>query len=407
MKKQRIGTKNFSSRRDCLKKLSFLAFTGLMTPRAFALGQSKVPDWVVYPQNEWVKISVEEAGFDVEKLQTVLDYSNIRPGVHWGMGNVPPNENEWGAVLTRGGYLVKAWGDLSYKNQSASLGKCLTRAIVGLAVDAGLIKADDPIQKTWTGEGQLSYPHQYLNRGYHRTLTWRNLLDHQGGFVLESGVHWRTKTGFFHESTLYFKNHAYTPAWAKWTGDPIYDNYAHTQPGTVRSYSSGGYWRLGQALTALWNQDLKKVIDEMLLIHLGIRAENWDWTPGKVLYDRKDFYPAMPRYGEYCDPPWEISGHIVRGGPGWIVMSASDLARFGLLIASGGIWKGKRLISSEWVRGHGGTATNVVGGDPETFVSIAKINTLGFPFGNEIGSRGLFPFPKVLIAGPVGKANRK
>lgn len=35
----------------------------------------------------------------------------------------------------------------------------------------------------------------------------------------------------------------------------------------------------------------------------------------------------------------------MRGGPEWVVTSASDLARVGLLIATGGRWMGKRLIS--------------------------------------------------------------
>ena len=44
---------------------------------------------------------------------------------------------------------------------------------------------------------------------------------------------------------------------------------------------------------------------------------------------------------------------------------------------------------------------HVVGGDPETFVSMAKTNVREFPFGNEIGWHGPFNFPKELIVGPV------
>jgi hypothetical protein len=46
--------------------------------------------------------------------------------------------------------------------------------------------------------------------------------------------------------------------------------------------------------------------------------------------------------------------------PRWVVMSAKDLARWGLLVASGGEWKGKRLISR--VQGHGGGNGSHVGG---------------------------------------------
>lgn len=55
-------------------------------------------------------------------------------------------------------------------------------------------------------------------------------------------------------------------------------------------YSSGGYWRLGQALTALWDKDLKQVLQDELFSHLGIPPERWDWLPGKVVHDNRDFY---------------------------------------------------------------------------------------------------------------------
>ena len=103
------------------------------------------------------------------------------------------------------------------------------------------------------------------------------------------------------------------PPWATTTKDPLYDNYAHGEPGRVTHYSSGGYWRLGQALTALWDQDLKQVLQDELFLHLGIPVDRWDWLPGKVVHDTRDFYPAFPGYGEYVDPPYEINGHVVRG----------------------------------------------------------------------------------------------
>jgi len=352
---------------------------------ASAQSETQVPDWVVYPDKEWIKITPEQAGLDVEKFNKVLARSNVRGGT-WGGVKVGPDD--WGAVLTRGGYLVHTWGDPAYKCQSASLGKNFTWVLVGLAVQEGLIKADDPVWKTWTGQGQLSHPHKCLDQGHHKTLTWRQMLEHRSGFVLESGYHWRTKTVF----------HAKIPSGVRWTGDPLYDNYAHNRPGSVRRYSSGAYWRLGQALTFLWDADLKQVIDDRVLRHMGIPADRWDWLPGKVVHDTKDFYPDIPGYGEYVGPPYEIKGHVVRGGPGWVVMSSLDLARFGQLIATKGIWKGKRLVGAKFLPNlQYGVGIHAFAGDPNNMVSYAKMNTKGFPFGGVGG----FSFPKDLIAGPV------
>jgi hypothetical protein len=130
---------------------------------------------------------------------------------------------------------------------------------------------------------------------------------------------------------------------------------------------------------------------------MGIPAERWQWLSGKEVHDTNDFYPEIPNYGEYIGPPYEINGHIVRGGPGWVIMSAEDLARFGLLISTRGIWKGKRLVSPYFLPNlQYGVGIHAFAGDPETMVSYAKINTKGFPF----GGKG-FHFPKELIAGPV------
>jgi len=360
----------------------------LGAPFTFAQTETQVPNWVTYPEKEWTKITPKQAGLDIEKFATLLANSEVHEG---GWGGVKVNSDQWGAVLTRGGYLVHTWGDPTYKYQSASLGKCLTRFLFGLTVETGRLKPDDPIFKTWTGQDQLSHPHKYLDTEHHREISWQHLLEHQGGFVLESAHHWRSKSVF----------HAKIPAGVRWTGDPLFDNYSHNQPGTVTRYSSGGYWRLGQALTALWDQDLKDVLDQHLFRHLNIPADRWDWTPGQIVYETKDFYPAIPHYGHYLGPPYKINGHIVRGGPGWIVMSSEDLARFGLLIATGGIWQGQRLIGTQWLRGHAGLNIHVVAGDPQSMVSIAKINTLGFPWGRKVGTRGNFSFPKDLIVGPV------
>ena len=353
---------------------------------------ANLPSGLVFPEAEWQRATPEEAGLDAEKLREVLARANVTGG-SWG--GVPIGEHDWGAVLTRGGRLVEHWGNPRYKQPSASLGKCLVRALFGITVEAGLIQPDEPIAKTWTGRGELSHPHKYLDAGEHRTLTWRQLLEHQGGFVLESGYHWRNRTQF----------HEQLPPGVRWTGDPLADNYAHTSPGVVTRYSSGGYVRLGQALTAVWNRDLKEVLDERLFGPLGIPPDRWDWLTAKHVHETQDFYPDFPGYGEYVDPPYSIHGHVVRGGAGWVVMSAEDLARFGLLIATGGVWKGRRLVGSQWLRGHAGLEIHVVAGDPDTLVSIAKINTRGFPWGREVGTQGKFAFPRELIAGAVTRVS--
>ncbi len=154
----------------------------------------------------------------------------------------------------------------------------------------------------------------------------------------------------------------------------------------MRAYSSGGVWRLSQALAALWQRDIKRVLDDELFRHIGIGPDAWDWIPGKTVHDNRDFYPHMPGYGDFIDPPYEIDGHVVRGGGGWVIMGAADLARFGHLVATQGCWKGEQLIDPRWIRGHTGGNASEVNGESKHYTAIGRVTTqgLGFPFADDL-----------------------
>lgn len=327
---------------------------------------AQIPEWIVFPDQEWRVLSPEEAGIRdldawnrwVEATRKSARGASFQGEHHDG--------DRWGVVVTRAGCIVQTFGDPDYMYQTASLGKAFTIACLQLAIDEGRIQSgDELIQEHWTGEYELDAPHKYMNQGMHVFLTFDHLRNHQGGFPVTNG--WSWKAG---------KNYGTpAPAWARWTGDPAYDNYAHAKPGTVgRLYSSGGYWRLAQALTAVWRKDLKQVLDEKIMSHIGIPADRWQWMAGKAVHDDERFYPAMPGYGQFVDAPYEIHGQSVRGGPGWVVMSPRDLARWGLLVATGGQWQGKRLISQ--IQGHaGGNGSTVGGRGAPYFASWAKVTS--------------------------------
>ena len=145
---------------------------------------------------------------------------------------------------------MQAWGDRHYRFQTASMGKAFMWVLIGFAVEEGMLHPDEPIHRTWTGEGELSHPHKILNRGHHETLTWRHLIGpkeggtHQGGFPIELGNEWakgnvrvapersRTNGGLSGRPGPGTRSTTSIPTW---------------KPGTVERYSSAGFWRLGQA----------------------------------------------------------------------------------------------------------------------------------------------------------------
>ena len=137
--------------------------------------KSEIPEWVTYPRDDWIEITPADAGLDVEKFERFLAGLDVKGA---SFGGEDHTGDKWGTVLTRGGYLVHAWGNRNYRFQTASMGKAFMWVLIGFAEEEGLLDPDQPIHMSWTGEGELSHPHKYLNRGHHRTLTWRHLIGH-------------------------------------------------------------------------------------------------------------------------------------------------------------------------------------------------------------------------------------
>ena len=153
-----------------------------------------LPDWVIYPENEWQRIEPEAAGIDGPGFRHFLEGLDVRAAEFGGEDH---SNGKWGAVLTRGGYMLHSWGDPDYRAQTASTGKAFAHALLGLAVADGLVDPDEPIHRSWTGAGELSHVHKHLDLGHHSALTWRQLAGpkdgnvHYGGFAIELGARWR------------------------------------------------------------------------------------------------------------------------------------------------------------------------------------------------------------------------
>ena len=349
------------------KILIFIFFATLVILNQFYPGQQSNSNTMLsttnFPGKEWQYVTPDKAGID--SIRWKLWNATQKPQGSSKFGEKHP-DNQWGVVLAKNGSIVKTWGDPDYLYQSASVGKAFTKIALQLAIDEGLIGSEnDLVMDYWTGENQLSAPHKYLNQGHHRTLTFKHLWKHQGGFPISNGHYWLTQNNVLQ--------------WAEYTGEPIYDNYSHIEPGKEYSYASGGYWRLTQVLTAIWGKSLKEVLDEKLFSKMDLPAERWDWLSGKEVHDNVNFYPEMPNYGAFIDPPYEINGKPCVGGGGWVVMSPKDLARVGLLISTRGIWRGERLISdTELLAGHaGGNNSELVVKDN---IVWTKVTTNGIKF---------------------------
>ena len=106
-------------------------------------------------------------------------------------------------------------------------------------------------------------------------------------------------------------------------------------------------------------------------------TDRWQWPTGLEVQGDADFYPLLPSAWDYLDPPYEVNGHPVRSAPGWAIMSASDLARFGHLVATRGLWKGEQILDPQWLRGHGGGNRCGVSGENRHYTALAVVTAEG------------------------------
>ena len=80
-------------------------------------------------------------------------------------------------------------------------------------------------------------------------------------------------------------------------------------------------------------------------------------------------------------------------------ISAADLARWGHLVATEGLWKGERLIDAAWLRGHGGGNKSGASGESVHYTAMGVVTTVGLDHLHSI-AKGSF-LPEELFVGPI------
>ena len=333
----------------------YICLLSLVLSILLQISHAAVPDWVTYPGEKWEWLTADEAGLKQTEWDNYIA-ANAGPS---SCGGDIHTGNRWGTCVQRGGYMLHCWGNPDCYFQSASLGKAFNGFVLQLAIDKGLVTGAEHITDVW--------PDCPSHCGDRSTLD--NLFRMKGGFA--------TSNGFS-------------------------DGCDNTKCTSGDKYSSGGMWRLMQALTYVFNKDLKDVLDEELFSKIGIKPDAWYLMSGEEVHsnnpppnavpEQKSFYPSWTSdtkwYGCFVDPPYKVRGHIVRGGGGWALITPKDLCRVGLLLASGGYWDGKKLITKTFrVTGHAGCGNSdlkATGGTQYFAWGRVSTNSVSFPSSNLI-----------------------
>lgn len=209
------------------------------------------------------------------------------------------------ALIVRDGHLVGRVGDTRRTDTTFSVSKSFISTVAGLAVGRGLISSiEDPVARYVT-DGTFASEHN-------ADITWRHLL---------------TNTSEW-EGELFGK-----PDVADRRAGPERDLRA---PGTFWEYNDVRVNLCAYALLHVFRRPLPEILREAVMDPIGASG-TWEWHGYETSWVEID--------GERIQS--------VAGGAHWgggMIISAEDMARFGLLHLWDGMWEERRLLPEGWVR---------------------------------------------------------
>jgi CubicO group peptidase (beta-lactamase class C family) len=187
----------------------------------------------------------------------------------------------------------------------ASVTKSFTSALLGIAIDQGLIGGVDDALFDYFPE------YEELLEGEKDAITLEHLL------TMTSGIEWN-------EMEVPYSNRTNDLVRLFSELDPvgyILEKPLVAQPGSDWYYSGGNTNLLGDLIRTATGVRMDHFAEENLFEPLGITTFEWDY----------------------------ISPYMVHAS-GNLKLRPRDLAKFGYLFLNGGEWDGERIISEEWVR---------------------------------------------------------
>ena len=296
----------------------FLSLFCLILAVLFALatcseGESAFPAPEVRDDG-WETASLDDAGIDAapisEALQRIED--GAFPNVHCVLivkdgklvfeAYFPGYTFNYVAEGFRGDYTQFGIDTL---HNLASVTKSITSALIGIAVDQDLIQGVHQPVFTYFPE----YAH--LKTASNGKITLEHLL------TMTSGLEWNELEVWLGDPTHDLIQLFIVP-------DPIAYILAKSivaEPGTSWYYSGGDVNLLGEVIRRASGLRMDEFAASALFAPLGITAYQWDHIKPDIIH---------------------ASGNLK--------LRPRDMAKFGQLFLNGGTWKGKRILSEEWVQ---------------------------------------------------------
>ena len=194
--------------------------------------------------------------------------------------------------------------DRTRPHQMVSFTKSVIALLAGMAVDRGLLRADEPVL------ARLGYP-AYGNPDPRKAqVTLTDLLSNRSGLACDE----RDGDSPGNEVRLFE-----TADWVR----AFVDLPMVADPGTVARYCSGGFFTTARIIERVAGKPLAEFAQEALFEPLGIRRDDWKWYLALDRSERNEF--------------------------GQIYLRPRDMLKLGLLIQQRGEWKSRRVVSASWI----------------------------------------------------------
>lgn len=234
---------------------------------------------------EWKTSEPSAAGLNTQKIQKFV--SSLK------------NTEVTSCIIVKDGVIASEYYKTGYDSKSVfhmhSVSKSITSAVCGIAIQKGYFNLEDPVTKFFPELKEK-------NDKRYEKITVRELLRNTSGLVSTDSGYW----GEWHQSE----------DWIKF----LFDKPIQHEPGKVFEYSTGNT----HILSAIIQKTTKKTLNDFAK---------------KVLFE-----PLGLKSAKFESDPQGISD----GGNG-ALLTARDMAKFGLLYLNNGIWEGKEIIPLEWV----------------------------------------------------------
>lgn len=241
------------------------------------------------PDNDWAFDTPENHGVDSERLGKLHD--------------AVAETEIYSVLIVKDGYIIDEYYKEEYDENSvfrlASCTKSFSGALIGIAIDQGLISGVDIKLSEFFPQLANS------NDAYKTEITLEHLLTHT------SGIEWYEWNG----GTM-FGQLTRSENWV----DFVLERPMAATPGSTFNYTTGG----SHLLSAVLQQATGETAYDFALAHL-IRPLGMDSVQ------------------------WRTDPQDITDGGNGISMSARDAAKFGQLYLDGGRWKGRQVIPQAWV----------------------------------------------------------